>query len=308
MHVEEAISDEKPFAKIDIKSLTAFDPNKVDSQQLVAFGLNPRAAANWMKYLKAGGSFSSAEDIGKLYGMCDEWLAAVIPYVDIPPNESDRFDDNKKAKQPVFIDLNRRDSADLCSFAGWSPEMVDSVLLWQQEKWFPQRYQERRLLEWNLDSLMLIRGTMAPKYSNFHANKTIEIRINEADTAEWAALRGIGPVLSRRIVNYRKALGGFISVEQVAEVYGISPVLFGDIKTQLVLDSVKIETIDLNRTSLRRLRNHPYIDFYMAKAILDERRMNGPIVSLDQIAELEVFEEELWNKLKNYLLVEVSEE
>lgn len=276
---EEVLTDKPSLAKLDVKSLRPFDPNKVDSQQLVAFGLDPRTAANWIKYLKAGGGFSSAADIGKLYGMSDDWLAAVTPYVEIPPGQSAPFVNNKRADRPVFLDLNRMDSVALWA-TGWPSEMVDSVLRWQQESWFPERYQKRRLSLWNLDSLMRTRATMAPKYSTYYAHEAIEIQINQADTAVWAVLKGVGPVLSRRIVNYRKALGGFVSVEQVAEVYGISPVLFEDIKPQLVLDSAKIETIDLNRASLRRLRNHPYMDFYMAKAIVDARRSNGPLSAL----------------------------
>lgn len=299
-------SDESSTAEIDVKGLSTFDPNSVDSQQLLAFGLDHRTASNWIKYLEAGGHFYSAEDIGKLYGMRNEWLSAVTPYVDIGQKQEDDFVINRKTERPVFLDLNRMDSVALQA-VGWSAEMVDSVLLWQQNRWFSKRFPRRQLLVWTMDSLVLVRRSMVPKYTKYNAPEHLELRINQADTAEWSILRGVGPVLSRRIVNYRKALGGFVSVEQVAEVYGISPVLFEEVKPHLFLDSVKIETIDVNRASLRRLRNHPYMDFYMARAIVDVRRTSGPFVSIDQVAKLGVFDQDLWEKLKRYLMVEAPE-
>lgn len=294
--------EEAEAVEADIKGLRAFDPNKVDSAQLLAFGLDQRTASNWVKYLEAGGRFHSAEDIGKLYGMSPAWLAAVAPYVDIPQSKGYDFGNKVKAERPVFLDLNRMKAVDLQSF-GWSEGMVDSVLLWQQDKWFSKRYPKTQLLTWNMDTLLLIRQNMAQKYLAYNEQEHFEIRINEADTTEWSLLRGVGPVLSQRIVSYRKALGGFVQVEQVAEVYGISPVLFEDIKPYLLLDSVEIETIDVNKASLRRLRNHPYMDFYTAKAVVDARKSAGPFVSIEQVAKLEVFERDVWEKLQIYLVV-----
>ncbi len=295
--------DESSPAEINIKGLSTFDPNHVDSQQLVAFGLDQRTATNWVKYLEAGGRFTSAEDIGKLYGMNREWLSAVTPYVDIPENKEHDSEIFRKSDRPVFLDLNRMDSAALQA-VGWTIEMVDSVLHWQQDQWFSKRYPQGQIIAWNMDSLMLVRQSLAQKYSKYQEQEHLEIRINQADTSEWLLLRGVGPVLSRRIVTYRKALGGFVSVEQVAEVYGISPVLFEDIKPSLILDSIEVEVIDVNKASLRRLRNHPYMDFYMARAIVDARKSTGPFVSIEQVAKLEVFERDVWEKLQIYLVVE----
>ncbi|HLS37651.1 MAG TPA: helix-hairpin-helix domain-containing protein, partial [Sphingobacterium bovisgrunnientis] len=52
------------------------------------------------------------------------------------------------------------------------------------------------------------------------------ISINTADTSELKQLKGIGSVLAARIVKFRDALGGFHSVNQIQEVYGISEETF----------------------------------------------------------------------------------
>lgn len=51
---------------------------------------------------------------------------------------------------------------------------------------------------------------------------TVRVELNSADTTELKRLRGIGSVLSVRIVKYRNKLGGFSSVEDLKNVYGLS--------------------------------------------------------------------------------------
>ncbi|MDX5436540.1 MAG: helix-hairpin-helix domain-containing protein, partial [Pontibacter sp.] len=47
--------------------------------------------------------------------------------------------------------------------------------------------------------------------------------INTADTTQLKQIRGIGSKLSARIVKYRSGLGGFYTMEQLREVYGLQP-------------------------------------------------------------------------------------
>ena len=55
-------------------------------------------------------------------------------------------------------------------------------------------------------------------------------------TAVAAALDGIGPVLSQRIVEYREANGPFASVEGLLEVKGLGPGILEAIRPQLTAE------------------------------------------------------------------------
>ncbi len=57
-----------------------------------------------------------------------------------------------------------------------------------------------------------------------------KININTATAAELETLPGIGPVLSQRIVDYRKANGPFAATEDIKNVGGIGEVTFEGIK------------------------------------------------------------------------------
>jgi len=56
------------------------------------------------------------------------------------------------------------------------------------------------------------------------------IDLNRAGADEIHALPGIGPVLARRIVEYREAHGRFASAEELLAVRGIGPRLFQRIR------------------------------------------------------------------------------
>lgn len=49
------------------------------------------------------------------------------------------------------------------------------------------------------------------------------ININTAGIAELDRLPGVGPVTAQKIIDYRKQIGRFTSVDQLIEVSGIGP-------------------------------------------------------------------------------------
>lgn len=80
-----------------------------------------------------------------------------------------------------------------------------------------------------------------PGYSHLGQGGTgydkLSIELNSADTTELKKLRGIGSVLSKRIVKYRKMVGGFKTTEQLKSVYGLSEETF-----QAILPHIWVDT------------------------------------------------------------------
>lgn len=130
----------------------------------------------------------------------------------------------------------------------------------------------------------------------------IVLDLNTADTAQLMQVKGIGRGYAKGIVGYRKVLGGYYSVEQLREVYGMRPENFEKIRFSFTADGSQIRKINVNTASLERLRSHPYIrSFEKAKAIYEYRRKKVKLKNMDDLSALQELTEEDLRKLTPYL-------
>lgn len=76
-------------------------------------------------------------------------------------------------------------------------------------------------------------STYAQKNSPAIARPRSLISINQASAKDFETLKGIGPVLASRIVQYRKAHGPFSTVDDLLKVPGIGPATLAKFKSKL---------------------------------------------------------------------------
>lgn len=126
------------------------------------------------------------------------------------------------------------------------------------------------------------------------------IELNRTDSVALRKLPGIGDVLSVRIIKYRNLLGGYASVGQLKEVYGITGDIFKLIEGSLRADTSIITKININTASFRELIRFPYLDRYEAGGILKYREINGSVSGLTDLVENKLITEEKAVKVKPY--------
>ena len=136
------------------------------------------------------------------------------------------------------------------------------------------------------------------------ARRILSFEINTADSLQLDSLYGIGPVLASRIIRYRNRLGGFISLDQLKEVYGFPIQFYDSITAHLSVDTLKIVFIHLNTVSLEVLRKHPYLNIYQARSIIRYRELKGRFTGSGQVIENQLLPPEVWNRIKSYLRVD----
>jgi len=130
------------------------------------------------------------------------------------------------------------------------------------------------------------------------------IDINTADTTAFISLPGIGSKLAARIINFREKLGGFYSIEQIGETYGLPDSTFQKIKQYLKLENIGLKKININTASVDELKAHPYIKFSIAKPIVAYRNQHGTFSKIEDIKKVMVVTDEVFRKIYPYLSTE----
>lgn len=126
------------------------------------------------------------------------------------------------------------------------------------------------------------------------------IELNSADTTELKKIPGIGSGIARLIVGYRERLGGFHHIGQLQEI-NLNSELLG---AWFRIDTTTIRRLNLNRAGIERLRDHPYLNFYQARAIVEWRRKNGRLRNLKPFLLYEEFTKEDFRRLAPYVCFE----
>ncbi|RHJ84883.1 helix-hairpin-helix domain-containing protein [Parabacteroides sp. AM08-6] len=127
------------------------------------------------------------------------------------------------------------------------------------------------------------------------------IELNTADTASLKKVPGIGSTFARRIVKYRKLLGGFYTVEQLQEVYGIDETRYQSLKKWFTVDTVYMQQLPVNRLPADSLNRHPYISYRQARAIEQLRKQKSRLSGWENLQLIEEFNDGDKERLRPYL-------
>lgn len=119
-----------------------------------------------------------------------------------------------------------------------------------------------------------------------------DLDINQADTALWQTLNGIGPARARSICRFRDALGGFTSIDQVAETKNLPDSVFQKIRSRLILETPIIK-LKINFADEVRLAAHPYISRKQASLLVRYRTQNGHYSDVASVRKSMAFMDEV---------------
>ena len=246
-----------------------FDPNVADSTMLLRLGLAPFQVRSIYRYRAKGGRFSTKDDFRKVYRLTNEQWEHLSPLITID-KKYQLVDVKPKQKENTQNTLAQNIPADTANKASCAT---------------PTHLHEPKVYPRKLSG-----------------DETIDI--NTSDSALLCRVPGIGPYYSRQIVRYRNKLGGYISTDQLLQIENFPTEALAWL---VVSDSVSIKRLNINKLSIRQLMKHPYIGYYRASAIVDYRRVHGPITNIHVLRNLSHFSEEDIEKLKPYIDFPITE-
>lgn len=232
------------------KDYTAFQQQKIE--QFIAWSKQNdsiNAALAKTKYIKP-----TEEDYRAEFYEATEWNSATT--------SSDDYRNNEPV-QP--IDINTATAADFKLLKGIGNVFSERIVKYRDSKKGFNNIAELKTVYGITDSLfnaLLPRLTISkkpatkqqqPKESNyaFTPKKTTnqiplkeekpfqKIDINTATAEELKTLKGIGNVLSERIVKYRDSKGGFETMEELNDVYGIEDSLYFALADRIEMSTVE---------------------------------------------------------------------
>lgn len=188
---------------------------------------------------------------------------------------------------------------------GMSINEIDKLLHFRQTNKYVNSSKEFQLVTGISDSLL---RTIAPyfkfpdwvahpkdfkTFDNFHKNKVqkiIVMDINNATQEDLKKVYGIGDGLSERILKEKQKLGGFVSIEQINDIWGLTPEVIEILKAKFRIEKIpEIKKININTASVNELMAFPYFRYSLAKSIITFRSMNGDIKNSEDLIKIKGF-------------------
>lgn len=133
-----------------------------------------------------------------------------------------------------------------------------------------------------------------------------KVEVNSADSSALVALPGIGPAFAKGIIRYRDLLGGYVSLDQLAEVHVLKdkPDALERVRSLLTVDTLLVDRISINTCTVEELAGHPYVRWSIARPLIAYRAQHGPFAEVAAIRGCLLIDEDLFRKLAPYLSVE----
>lgn len=130
------------------------------------------------------------------------------------------------------------------------------------------------------------------------------VDLNAADSADFDGLPGIGGWFASKMLEHRKALGGYSYKEQLMDIYRFDQEKFDGLSDLIVVDPETVTPYPLWSLPADSLRMHPYIaDYETARAIVLFRDNNPEdLWTIEELRKAGVINESAAERLSRCIL------
>lgn len=283
-----------------------FDPNTATFDELRALGLSKYEAVSLLKFRAAGKVFRIPEDVTLCYGIDDSLYRRLAPWIRIGRKYAIAPQEYRRGRilpEPLAPSLFRIDTVSaryLRAIGALSKRQAEAFIRWRDLHGIRdmEELRECYVIDDSVASA-LEPFVIFPERRPHPIEQPVEI--NTADSATLRSITGIGPKTVQTIMHYRERLGGFVRVEQLAEVPGVTESNYEKILKQIYCDSCKIRKIDINFASPKELGRHPYIAPRTLRRLLKQRQLKGGWSTAEEMIDQNILTREEAARLAPYL-------
>lgn len=303
-----------------------FDPNNLDSIQWQQLGMSARQAGMLTQICERRNFMMQSQDFERIVFLKPLLWKRLQPYLKFPdkPEYKKKFpltatiksDAEVTIPQGLKIDINVSTRSQLDSL-GLSDYQVRNILSWRNKG--GKFYSSDDLLK--LHTLKPLDVSKIEPYLTFATPRTKKqltykehggrnsknnyttqtLDINTCDSAQLVALPFIGPYYAARILQFRKHLGGFYSIEQLYEVKSVPEHVIDSIISMVSAGSDNLMRFPVNSATYEQMIKHPYFDDYHIKQTIKLRKQLGKFISLSQLDSIPFVDTKRVELMKKYL-------
>ena len=322
--IENMVSQGAKTTTTDSLSLSPFDPNTVEYEELRAMGIGRKEAVSLIKYRASGKVFRIPEDVALCYAISDSLYGILKPFIAI--GDEYRIKPRVEESKPQQRDTTRLRSTGKVKTIELSPFRIDTVSVgYLRATWLFTKRQAEAVIRWRdgsgfrdmeeLRDCYVIDEEVATALEPYvifpepKVTKRIEpVEINSADSATLRSIMGVGQKSVVAIMRYRELLGGYNSVEQLKELSVITDENYLRIRAQVWCDSTKVRRMNINSVSADTLTMHPYVTYRMLRKLLNHRSRGKQWGSLEELVRAKIITEDEAQRLAPYLVFDLPED
>ena len=221
-------------------ALFYFDPNTLSAEGWKKLGIRDKTITTIQKYISKGGKFYKPEDIGKIWGLHQEEVQRLMPFVAIQQSAPHAYADKKMTDYKPYtktsykinnVDINSADTAAFIALPGIGGKLANRII----------NFRDKLGGFYKIDQ---VAETFALPDSTFQKIKTYlvltnptvkKININTATTDEMKVHPYIRYNLAAAIVQYRAQHGNFKDLADLKKIMMVTDEIYSKVAPYLSL-------------------------------------------------------------------------
>jgi competence protein ComEA len=221
-----------------------FDPNTLAPEGWKRLGLRDKTITTIQRYREKGGRFYQPEDIGKIWGLHDNEVSRLLPYIRIaaqsplatnaPSSGSSRYPryETKTPTAARLLNINMADTADWIALPGIGPTLATRIVRFREKLGGFYAISQIKEVYGLPDSVF---QRILPRLQNDPA-AIRRININTASVEILKAHPLIRYTLANVIVQYRQQHGQYSQIDELRNILSLSEDQYEKIRPYLTVE------------------------------------------------------------------------
>jgi len=293
-----------------------FNPNTISDNEWFQLGFKKWQIKTINKYKAKGGNWKTKNEVSKIYGLEESHFEQLKPFILLPEKikrKENRYS-KKEEKEINYFEFDpntiSKEEWKQLGFKDWQIKTIFNYKSnggnWKSKVDVKNIYGLSKTDYSKLEPYILLPDTTEKK--EYHTTKkdySKKIDVNTADAKQLTNLKGIySEKYAVIIIKHRDQLGGFVSKEQLKDVWNMTPETYKGFINQIVIGKYEPKKININSSSAQQLKSHPYINWKTANAIYKYRKANGQYKKVEEIKKIHLISKKTYLKIAPYLKLE----